>query len=83
MAEVLARELKLTDSKIIDITYDNFKAATPANADLTRAGAENIIATVAAPDASHDPDDYMDSSVLDQLRGEGFFDAMEKKYGTP
>ena len=81
--DVLARELKLTDTKIIDITYDNFKASTPANADLTRPGAENIIATVAAPDASHDPDDYMDSSVLDQLRGEGFFDTMEKKYGTP
>jgi ABC-type nitrate/sulfonate/bicarbonate transport system substrate-binding protein len=81
--EVLARELKLTDSKIIDITFENFKAATPANADLTREGAENIIATVAAADASHDPDDYMNSSVLDQLRNEGFFDAMEKKYGTP
>jgi ABC-type nitrate/sulfonate/bicarbonate transport system substrate-binding protein len=81
--DVLARELNLTDGRIIDITYANFKASTPANADLTRPGAENIIATVAAPDASHDPDDYMDSWVLDQLRGEGFFDAMEKKYGTP
>ncbi len=81
--DVLAQEFNLTDSKIIDIAYDNFRAATPANAELTRAGAENIIATVAAPDASHDPDDYMDASVFASLSGEGFFEAMEKKYGTP
>jgi len=80
--DVLVRELNLTDKKVIDITYDNFKAATPANAELTRPGAENIIATVAAPNASHDPDDYMDSDMQDRLRGEGFFDAMEKKYGA-
>ncbi len=81
--DVLARELNLTDSKIIDISFENFKAAKPANGEMSRAGAENIIATVAAPDASHDPDDYMDTDVLDRLRGEGFSEAMEKKYGAP
>ena len=50
---------------------------------MTRAGAENIIATVTLPDASPDVDDYIDESVLDGLRADGFFDAMERKYGKP
>lgn len=80
---VLARELKLTDAKIIAITYENFRAATPANAEMSRAGAENVIATVAAPDSSHDPDDYMDFSVAERLRAEGFYDAVATEYNTP
>ena len=80
---VLARELDLTDAKIIDITFENFKAATPVNAEISLAGAENIIATVAAPGAGHDAFDYIDLGVRDGLRAEGFFDAMEKKYGAP
>ncbi len=79
---VLARQLNQTDSKIIDISYDNFMAATPANGEMSRAGAENIIATVAAPDAGFDPLDYIDLGVLDQLRADGFAGAMEKKYGV-
>jgi ABC-type nitrate/sulfonate/bicarbonate transport system substrate-binding protein len=42
--EVLARELKLGDPKIIDTSYANFKAETPLNAAIERAGAENILA---------------------------------------
>jgi ABC-type nitrate/sulfonate/bicarbonate transport system substrate-binding protein len=78
--KVLAKELKLTDPKIIDLSYANFKAQTPPNAEMTRQGAENIIDIVAAPGMSHNVDDYMDTSVLDGLRAEGFFDAMRKKY---
>lgn len=77
--EVLARELELGDHNIIDVSYANFKAETPANAEITRTGAETIIATVAAG-ASGDVDDYIDTSVLDGLANEGFFDAMEEKY---
>jgi hypothetical protein len=79
--EVLARELKLSDPKIIDTSYANFKAETPLNAAIERAGAENILAIVAPPSASRNLDDYIDVSLIDELRADGFIDSMEKKYG--
>jgi NitT/TauT family transport system substrate-binding protein len=80
--EVLARELKLADPKLIDASYANFKAETPPNAEIDRAGAENILRIVAPANASRNLDDYIDMSLTDGLRAEGFFDAMKKKYGT-
>ncbi len=77
--EVLARELGLTEPAIIEATFENFKSQTPANAELTRDGAENVIATV-TPGLSANPDDYMDSSVYESLRNEGFFAAMAETY---
>ena len=44
------------------------------------AGAENILA-VAPPNASRNLADYIDTSLTDGLRAEGFIAAMEKKYG--
>jgi NitT/TauT family transport system substrate-binding protein len=79
---VLARELKLRDAKIIDLSYANFKAETPPNAEIDRKGAENILTAVAPPSASHRLDDYIDTGVSDGLRAEGFFAAMQRKYPT-
>ena len=79
--EVLAKELRLTDPKIIELSYANFKAETPLNAEIDRAGAENVLATVAPPTASHNLDDYIDTSLTDALRADGFIAAIEKKYG--
>jgi ABC-type nitrate/sulfonate/bicarbonate transport system substrate-binding protein len=78
--EVLARELKLSDLKIIDASYANFRAETPANVEIDRAGAENILATVAPPGSSRNLGDYIDMSLTDGLRADGFIAAMEKKY---
>jgi hypothetical protein len=36
---------------------------------------------VAPPSASRNLDDYIDMSLIDELRADGFIDAMEKKYG--
>ena len=79
---VLAKELGLTDPKIVDISYANFKANTPLEAEVTRTGAENILSVLAPPNASRKVDDYLDESIHDELRTEGFFDAMRKKYGA-
>lgn len=76
---VLARELGIIDPKIVDVTYANFRAETPLNAELTREGAKNII-DVLAP-AKKSVDDYIDESVYNELKAEGFYAAMEKKYG--
>ena len=79
--EVLVKELGIADPKILDISYANFKEATPLNADIVPAGAENILVTTAPPGASRNVDDYIDTSLTDSLRAAGFFDAMRRKYG--
>ncbi|MEA2987887.1 MAG: NitT/TauT family transport system substrate-binding protein [Alphaproteobacteria bacterium] len=79
--DVLARELKLTDPQVIDQSYVNFKAETPANAEIDVEGARNVLAAVAPPNASKNLADYIDTTLTDALRAEGFMAAMEKKYG--
>jgi ABC-type nitrate/sulfonate/bicarbonate transport system substrate-binding protein len=78
----LAKELSLTNPKLIDASYDNFKAETPLNAEIDRAGAENVVATIVPPAASHDLGDYIDTSLTDALHADGFFAEMARKYGT-
>lgn len=75
---VLAKELKITNPKILNVTYNDFKALTPLNTEPSRQGAENILAQF--PDGSQKFEDYIDTSLLDALRAEGFFAAMAQKY---
>src|SRR5712691_9168504 len=76
--EVLAQELKISDPKILDITYNDFKALTPPNAEPSRQGAENILAQF--PGGSQKVEDYVDTGVLEALKREGYFTAMQRKY---
>ena len=76
--DVLAKELKISDPKILDITYNDFKALTPPNTEPSRQGAENILAQF--PGGSQKVEDYVDTSLLDALRTEGYFTAMQQKY---
>ncbi len=78
---VMARMLDITNQKNLDVTYDNFKTYTPMNAEPTREGGQAIVDTVIAPGASRDVDDYQDWSIHEELKAEGFFDAMAQKYG--
>ena len=78
--DVLAKETKTTDAKIVAITYNEFLQQTPVNAEPTRRGAENIIAQF-PEGVSRDVDDYVDASILDALKREGFFASLEQKYG--
>jgi NitT/TauT family transport system substrate-binding protein len=77
---VLARELNLSDPKIVDLAYDDFKKLSPVNIEVSREGTENIIAQVAKGNASRKVDDYVDFSLLDGIRREGFVDGLKKKY---
>jgi NitT/TauT family transport system substrate-binding protein len=79
---VLAKELKIKDSKVLDTSYDNFKSETPINAEIDRKGAENVVATVVPENGSKKLGDYIDMSITDGLRSEGYFTAMQKKYGV-
>ena len=78
--EVLGRVLKLTDPKVLELAYHDFKAQSPPNADISREGALRNIAVVAGSRDSHEVEDYCDMSFSDELRREGFFAAMQAKY---
>jgi ABC-type nitrate/sulfonate/bicarbonate transport system substrate-binding protein len=76
--DVLAKELKITDPKILDITYADFKAQSPTNIEISKPGADNILAQF--PGGSQKAEDYIDTSLIDALRTEGYFTAMAQKY---
>src|SRR5580704_6219325 len=78
--QVLAKELNITSAKTLDIAYGDFKQQSPANLVPTTAAAQNILKLF--PDASQKVGDYVDMSLLDALKNEGFFTAMEQKYKT-
>ena len=78
--EVLAKELKISSAKILDIAYSDFKQQSPPNLEPSVEGAQNILKLF--PNASQKVGDYIDGSLLDALKSDGFFAAMEKKYGV-
>jgi ABC-type nitrate/sulfonate/bicarbonate transport system substrate-binding protein len=75
---VLAKELKITSPKILDIAYNDFKLQSPQNLEPSVAGAANILKLF--PAADQKVGDYLDTSLLDALKSDGFFAAMEQKY---
>jgi hypothetical protein len=77
--EALAREARIVEAKIIDTSYDDFKQQSPVNLEPSRPGAQNIIDQFPAL-KSPNVDDYIDMSILDALKQEGFFTEMERKY---
>ncbi|HEY4404533.1 MAG TPA: ABC transporter substrate-binding protein [Xanthobacteraceae bacterium] len=77
--EILAKELKITDPRIIDISYNDFRQQSPPDLTPSRAGAENILAQF--PGGSSRPDDYVDTGILADLAKAGFFGQMQQKYG--
>jgi ABC-type nitrate/sulfonate/bicarbonate transport system substrate-binding protein len=77
--EVLAREAGITDAKILDIAYDDFKQQSPRNIEPTTAAAENILAQFAAG-GSTDPANYVDTGTLAELKASGFMAGLELKY---
>jgi ABC-type nitrate/sulfonate/bicarbonate transport system substrate-binding protein len=78
--EVLAKELKISDAKILDITYNDFKLQSPPTIEPSMLGAENILKQF--PNGSQKVDDYIDASLLDGLKKDGYFSAMAQKYKT-
>ena len=77
---VLARELNVKNQRIIDISYDDFRAQSPPDMDISMPGVENVL-KISAGAGSRSPADYVDGGVLAELRDSGFVAAMQKKYG--
>lgn len=78
--EIITKELKITNPKIIDITYQDFKAQSPQNLEPTKPAIDGILNNMGKPLSSAGK--YVDTSLLDELKTEGFFGAMQKKYNV-
>src|SRR3954471_7376867 len=75
---VLAKQANITDPKILDISYNDFKLLSPPNIEPSEQAAKNILAQF--PDVSQNVEDYVDSSILTALRRDGVFTALAQKY---
>lgn len=75
---VLAKELKIKDAKILDITYDDFKKQSPPNLEPSREGARNVLKQF--PNVSQSVGNFVDTSLLDALNSQGVLAALGQKY---
>jgi ABC-type nitrate/sulfonate/bicarbonate transport system substrate-binding protein len=84
--EVLAKEFKLSDPRVINIAYNDFKAQMPENAMPTKAATENVLAQLQSFGIklkSQKVEDYVDTSIIDALIKDGTLAGLQKKYGKP
>src|ERR1051325_3631237 len=78
--EVLARQTNTRDAKILDISYNDFTQLSPPMIEPTSAAAASILAQFPAG-GSTNVADYVDTRILDELKREGFFKALDERYG--
>ncbi len=82
---VLAAEFTQFSPEIVQVTYDDFKARVPRDAAPAPAGIETMLREfprLGLPLKSANAADYVDSGLIEELRREGFFTAMQTKYRT-
>jgi ABC-type nitrate/sulfonate/bicarbonate transport system substrate-binding protein len=79
----LANELKDFPPEVIEATYADFKNRAPRDAAPSREGAETMLRELpelGVPVKSKNIADYVDDSLIEELRSEGFFDGVTKRY---
>jgi NitT/TauT family transport system substrate-binding protein len=82
--DTIARRLKAKDQAVIDASYEEFKRLMPLDAAPSAEGAKTVIAeleAMKAPVGSRNVGDYLDLRFIEELKAEGFFDALRKQYG--
>lgn len=82
---VLAAEFKQFSPAIVQITYDDFKARVPRDAAPSPDGIATQLREfpgLGIPLKSTNAADYVDSSLIEDLKREDFFTAMHAKYRT-
>jgi hypothetical protein len=75
---VLAREAKITDPKIVDVAYEDFKQQSPPDLEPTAAAAANTLAQF--PGGGATSPGLIDTSLLDALKASGFSAVLQRKY---
>jgi ABC-type nitrate/sulfonate/bicarbonate transport system substrate-binding protein len=78
--DVLARQTNTNDARILDISYSDFTQLSPPTIEPTGPAAANILAQFPAG-GSTNVADHVDTRILDELKRQGFFAALEQKYG--
>lgn len=76
---VLGKDLKISSAKVLETAYGNFSDQTPQNLEPSPTGVQNALKQF--PAVSQKAANYVDTSLLDKLKADGFFTAMEQKYG--
>lgn len=75
--EALTKELHNTTPTTIDIAYVDFEKQSPLDLEPTMKGAENILSQFPG---SGKVGDYIDTSLLDEIKAEGFVAQLQQKY---
>jgi NitT/TauT family transport system substrate-binding protein len=81
--EVIAQKFKTKDPKVIDATYNDFKRLMPRDAAPSLDGAKNVLAQLEAIGTqvgNTDVNSYLDLSIIQKLKQDGYFDQMAKQY---
>jgi NitT/TauT family transport system substrate-binding protein len=81
--EVIAQKFKTSDPKVIEATYADFKRLMPRDAAPSVEGAKSVLEQLEAIGTdigSRNVNDYLDLSIIDQLKQEGYFAQLEKAY---
>ena len=80
---MIAQKYKTNDPTVIDATYNDFKRLIPLDAAPSIAGANNVIAQLQAIGievGNKNVDDYVDLSIIEGLKKDGYFEQMAKAY---
>jgi NitT/TauT family transport system substrate-binding protein len=82
--KILGQEFKGISPAALEATYADFLARVPRDAEPSRAGAELMLRELPGTRRGHRRvEDYIDTSVLSDLRRSGFFEAMKQRYRIP
>ncbi len=77
--------MSITDQKVIDATYRDYVRILARDLTPSMDGAANVIAqlkSINLPVGSENPRDYLDLSIIDKLKAEGFIAQMQKQYNV-
>lgn len=81
--ELISKNFNTEDSMIVDANYDEFKRSMPLDAEPSRAGVQNVVdqaQAVGIKVSNKNVDDYISVDILEELKKEGFFAALQKRY---
>jgi len=81
--ELISQRFKTQDTAVIDATYADFKRLMPPDSAPSVEGAKNVLAQLQAVKidiGSKDVKDYVDDSIIQKLRQDGFFTQMDKEF---
>jgi NitT/TauT family transport system substrate-binding protein len=85
--KIMASEFKQTDPKLTDASYDEFMKVAPVDLDFTTPAIQSVLQTVPTVTKevklkSTEPSDYVDASLIAELRSSGDLDRLKKQYGV-